>query len=185
MALRWLFNKTGENARWAFLQGLLDSHWEIRRASVNFLGMIGSVDCAVGLCALLRDENTEVRATTAQILGNLGSEQTVGALIRALADVEISVREASLDALNGFMSVPINIDIQQSRSRAMSSFVEDLVKWWAESRPEGPPWQVPSSIIEKSKIALKDSFEIIQLFGDVDEGSTSRKNNNIKQGNMR
>lgn len=184
MALRWLYNKTGKDAEWAYLQGLADSLPEIRRASVNFLGLIGAGHCAVILTTLLRDENPQVRATTAKVLGTLSSIQTVGALMRALGDGEILVREEARVALGGFMAFPLDIDVNQSHE-SMSAFAEELIKWWAKARPEGPPWHVPISIVENSEIGIQNDFEVIRLYREPDDSSKSRKDQNIKQGTMR
>jgi HEAT repeat protein len=144
-AFRGQYGLASKNFPSICLSCLIDSSPELRRMAVTFCNWLKLEESIGPLIILLKDENTEVRLAAIKALGELKAEQAVYMLIRTLRNDNLTIRRAAREALGNILSMPIEIDIENSAN--LFSQVTALLKWWTLSRMEGPPWSLPESLL--------------------------------------
>ncbi|WP_158056488.1 HEAT repeat domain-containing protein [Halorussus halophilus] len=94
---------SSDGAEWAraeaFAESLTDEQAELRMASANALGRIGSQAGTKPLVQRLGDPDPRVRARAARALGRIGDPRAVSALEKVLADSNVEVRREAADSL--------------------------------------------------------------------------------------
>jgi HEAT repeat protein len=81
---------------------LNDSHWNVRRESVEVIARVGGQRAVEPLRKMLKDKDPEVRLTALVGLADLADEGVVESVVGALTDPDVSVQLEALDIAGKF-----------------------------------------------------------------------------------
>jgi HEAT repeat protein len=87
--------KSDPSARTALVEGIHDSHWQVRKFALRALAGIMTPEHVGRVIPLLCDEYSDVRKEAAVVLGRSGAAQACAALKQAESDSDIEVRIAA------------------------------------------------------------------------------------------
>lgn len=96
---------------------LTDSHWNVRRESVEVIGRVGGSRAFEPLRRALKDKDPEVRLTALVGLANLADERVIDSVVDALTDPDASVQLEALDIAGKFCKPEILPLLEEIESR--------------------------------------------------------------------
>lgn len=111
-----------------------DSHWNVRRESVEVIARVGGTRSRGPLQRALKDKDPEVRLSALVGLAALADEGVVDSVVGALADPDISVQLEALDIAGKFGGPLILPVLEELGSRADASMMIKQAALSAQNR---------------------------------------------------
>jgi HEAT repeat protein len=113
---------------------LNDSHWNVRRESVEVIARVGGSRAPEALQRALKDKDPEVRLSALVGLADLADEGVVDSVVGALTDPDVSVQLEALDIAGKFGRPVILPLLEEVGARADASMMIKQAALSAQNR---------------------------------------------------
>ncbi len=115
------------------IDALKDSHPEVRKSAITFIGWKDYHAAVPGLIQTLQDKEEKVRQASVAALANIKDSSSVLPLMRILADKNFDIREKALEAIKMITGKEIvfNVELQEN---ALMDAINNLKEDWQKER---------------------------------------------------